>query len=133
MTHKANCLNCGVEFESARARGTVFACSTACRKEFNNRRAIRGAEFYDLFMTIRYDRETATKRATWSKLCALAAHCRAEDERARAGRRSWQDERAVTERRPSVFSATKVGPKPSSKTKGEQVASTTTKVTAKSV
>lgn len=101
--HKAACINCGASFESARPRGTVFQCSSKCRAEFNNRRAGRGAEIYDLMMALRYERETATESAIWSKACALLAHFRTEDERERNGRKSWQDHKAVTERKPFIY------------------------------
>lgn len=109
MTHKATCLNCGKVFESLRPKGTVIQCSPACRKEFNNRRMTRGAELYDLMMAVRYDRAEATESALWSKACALMAHYRADDDKARDSRRSWQSHKAVTERQPAVFAGVAIG------------------------
>lgn len=107
--HKATCLNCGKAIESARPAGTVIHCSIPCKREFNNRRMTRGAEIYDLMMAVRYERETATEQALWSKACALLAHYRSEDERERDSRRSWQNHRAVTERRPAIFAGVASG------------------------
>lgn len=103
--HRATCLNCGNAFESNRPKGTVFQCSGECRREFNNRRATRGAEIYDLMMTLRYDRQAATDDAVWSKACALLASFRADDGTTRGGRRSWQDHNAVIARKPAVYAS----------------------------
>jgi hypothetical protein len=56
----------------------------------------RGAQLYDLFMTMRHERDlTRNLKAErgvslWSIACQLAAEWKAEDEKDRAGRRSWQ-------------------------------------------
>jgi len=81
------CVECGERFDTnVRA---AKACTTACRKAFNNRRALRGAEMYDLMMKYRYDRKAASQDGTWSQLCALATAARASDHTLRAGRISW--------------------------------------------
>ena len=56
---KKICAECGSEFHSK--QGGARYCSTACRKAFNNRRMVRGAQLYDAFMAIRYDREIAAE------------------------------------------------------------------------
>lgn len=109
MPHKATCLNCGAPFETARPKGTVFQCGSTCRTEWNNRRAQRGAELYDLMMAVRYERDVATEQALWSKACALMASFKADDDKARGGRRSWQDHKAVTERKPYVYANVATG------------------------
>ena len=53
------CKECGAEYTAKKAHSKF--CSTKCRKDYNNRRAVRGAQLYDVFMAIRYDREAATK------------------------------------------------------------------------
>jgi hypothetical protein len=92
------CLECGEAFE-LKAEYQEF-CSTACRKAFNNRRAVRGAEMYDLFMTLRYERTLAAKLKVWSLLCRMALGFREEDEKFRKGRRSWQPIARVLEKKP---------------------------------
>jgi hypothetical protein len=81
------CSDCGLVFETNVRAAKV--CSTACRKAFNNRRALRGAEMYDLMMKCRFDRKSAKDDATWSQLCALASAYRAADKEQRDGRVSW--------------------------------------------
>ena len=50
----------------------------------------RGAEFYDLVMAMRFDREAARMGGAWSLLCKIASEFRRMDERDRAGRVSWE-------------------------------------------
>lgn len=67
-------------------------CTSSCRNAFNHRRAKRGAEIYDMFMTMRYERTVATKaRALWYIACKMANHWREEDVVKREGRLSWRD------------------------------------------
>jgi hypothetical protein len=60
------CTECGAPFlaHARLARHAEF-CGTECRKAFNNRRAMRGATLYDLFMTLRYERGLAAKLHVW--------------------------------------------------------------------
>ena len=81
------CLACGASFATPRA-GAEF-CRPACRQEFQNRRRERGAQLYDLFMALRFDRGSAKALGLWSTMCRLASNWREEDRRAREGRRSW--------------------------------------------
>lgn len=81
------CQECGVTYKP-RLMGSGF-CSTPCRKAFHNRRAIRGAQLYDLFMALRNDREAASNARVWKFMCRLAADYREEDVKERAGRPSW--------------------------------------------
>lgn len=90
------CSECGCEFTTATAHGDF--CSSPCRKSFNNRRALRGAELYDLFMALRYERELAAKLKVWKVICRLAAGYRADDIAERDGRKSWRSIRKVLER-----------------------------------
>jgi hypothetical protein len=87
---KACCAECGKggeEMVSTRKPKTF--CSSACRMAHTNRRRERGAELYDLFMALRYERELANKLGVWTMICKLAAEWVAEDARERGGRKSW--------------------------------------------
>lgn len=81
------CADCGEAFKTDRPEAKF--CSTTCRKEYNNRRAVRGAELYDLMMTIRFDRKLAQDEQLWTHMCNLAAAYRNADKAKRNGRKSW--------------------------------------------
>lgn len=83
------CAECGQTYTALRAHSEF--CGAACRKAFNNRRMTRGAELYDLFMAVRYERDEANAAHVWSNMCKLAADYRVKDEAERGGRRSWGD------------------------------------------
>lgn len=82
------CLECGSEFQQFRA-GEAF-CTGSCRKVWNNRRAVRGAQLYDLFMNLRFNREEASDEQVWSAMTRLSAEFRANDVAERSGRRSFR-------------------------------------------
>jgi len=96
--HPRACLECGAAYVPATAEAEF--CSAHCRMAFNNRRAKRGAELYDLFMALRHDRAVATTFKVWRLLNRLAAGFRAEDVTERAGRRSWRPPAEILARRP---------------------------------
>lgn len=75
-------------------------CGQACRKAWNNRRLVRGAELYDLVMALRWDRAAATGLHVFTALSRMAAGFRREDLDQRAGRRSWSPPARVIARRP---------------------------------
>lgn len=87
MAFKRVCSECGSTFEAKRAHGEF--CATECRKVYNNRRATRGAELYDLVMKMRFDRASAKDEGTWSMICSLASAYNDADKAKRNGRRSW--------------------------------------------
>ena len=89
------CLECG---NKPAGRGGEF-CSAGCRTAFNNRRKARGAELYDLFMVLRFDRSLAATLKVFQALCRMASNYRAEDQRERAGRRSWRRPQDVLDTR----------------------------------
>lgn len=95
------CLECGGEFSAhpTLAKHAEF-CSPACRKAFNNRRMVRGAELYDLIMALRCDRKAATAFKVWKMICRMISDFRSEDDRERAGRHSWRHPRVVLARHP---------------------------------
>jgi len=81
------CVECGCQHHTARAE-TQF-CGAECKKVWNNRRAQRGVQIYDLMMTVRHDRSWATLHGVWSRATRLLQMWRDEDKRDREGRRSW--------------------------------------------
>lgn len=96
---KCRCRECGGGIVGD--RGKEF-CRAECRSAFHNRRKRRGADLYDLLMAQRFDRDAAQHEGAWSFLCRMAAEFRAEDERERGGRRSWDSVSAVKARHPDV-------------------------------
>lgn len=100
------CLECGSEFTTAVAHGDF--CGAACRKAFNNRRMVRGAELYDLFMVLRYERKLATRLKVWKLICRMALGFRDEDRAERDSRKSWRPARKVLERH-TYLHATNIG------------------------
>ncbi len=86
MTHHP-CRECGTPFTPRRT--TAVFCSGVCKRAFNNRRAMRGAELYDLFLASRFDRQDPAVDGVWSVLCRMAHVWRAQDEAERDGRKSW--------------------------------------------
>lgn len=49
------------------------------RQAWNNRRKVRGAQLYDIFMAYRYDRGAAKVLKLFSVMCKLAQTWREED------------------------------------------------------
>jgi hypothetical protein len=81
------CRECGESFGTDR-REAAF-CTSPCRMKFQNRRRDRGADLYDLFMAVRYERGLAKVHGIWSLMCRLGQHWRDEDQAERDGRQSW--------------------------------------------
>ena len=96
MTKKVKCRECGGPVEQTSVRERVF-CQTKCRDKWNNRRRIRGAELYDLFMHMRYSRGIARVHGMWALACRMASHWRAEDERLGVSQ-SYSDAKPMLER-----------------------------------
>lgn len=92
------CLECG---GAGSAAGDF--CGSACRKSWNNRRMVRGAELYDLFMALRYERRTSYPLHLFGVICRAAALFRAEDLAERDGRRSWRPPADILARRPYLL------------------------------
>jgi hypothetical protein len=91
------CLECGKPVVST-AVNAEFCCS-ACRKAWNNRRMVRGAELYDFMMVLRYDRGRAKALRIWTLMCRLVALFREDDHNVRAGRRSWSPAEQVLDKK----------------------------------
>ena len=94
------CTECGSTFLAEARTPHAEFCGAPCRKAFNNRRMVRGAELYDLVMALRYDRKLATAFKVWKLICRMAATFHEEDATQRAGRKSWRSPRVVVERHP---------------------------------
>lgn len=86
-THTVACQECAQAFQAKRAHASF--CCAACRTSFNNRRHVRGAEIYDLFMMMRYERGVAQLKGVWKLMCRIAEEWRYEDATQRDGRPSW--------------------------------------------
>jgi hypothetical protein len=97
-----HCLECREPYASRRVKAEF--CGDRCRKLWNNRRMTRGAEIYDLFMALRFDRGIATALHVFTLVSRLARVFRDDDMARRDGRRSWQRPRSVIEHRPSLNS-----------------------------
>ncbi|WP_320409406.1 MULTISPECIES: DUF2116 family Zn-ribbon domain-containing protein [unclassified Aureimonas] len=91
------CAECG---EAAPAAAEF--CSPACRHTFNNRRRLRGAELYDLYMAHRFERPLAKVLGLLQAMNRLASNYRAEDALWRAGRKSWRAPQDVLATRPHL-------------------------------
>jgi hypothetical protein len=94
------CRECGKPLDGKR-KGAVF-CGAEHRKTWNNRRMVRGAEMYDLFMANRYEREKANGEKAWTHLTNLARAYRDADIALRDGRQSWNLREAL-ERLPIAY------------------------------
>lgn len=83
------CRECGnVLAKPQRAAGRkVEFCGRECRATFNNRRAMRGAELYDYYMAMRYQRQTHGHLL--AVMNQIASAWRDMDKAEREGRSSW--------------------------------------------
>ena len=79
------CLECNAAY-TPRAALQRF-CSPSCSKVFNNRRMTRGAELYDYYMSMRYERDTHSGNI--AIMNQMAMKWRDEDKASRDGRQSW--------------------------------------------
>lgn len=84
---KKTCAECGNSFEAKRSHAKF--CGIECKRVYNNRKAIRGSEIYDMFMMLRFERKYAKDEAIWGHMCALASAYKDSDKALRAGRRSY--------------------------------------------
>lgn len=88
------CAECGSDLatpgQNTKMSPTKKFCSAPCRMGFNNRRRDRGAELYDLFMNLRFNREASAKRQVWSLMCSMASAYNDADTHKRKGRKSYQ-------------------------------------------
>lgn len=94
-TGTVSCLECNAPVGPTRRNDKSF-CSAACKDRFNNRRKARGAELYDLFMNIRFNRAAASEAGAWALMCRMASNWKQGDDD--AGRKSFQPLGRVNER-----------------------------------
>lgn len=76
----AACRECGKPVGPSVRFEKKFCCEP-CRHSWTNRRKLRGAELYDLFMAMRYDRGTAKLFGVWAIMCRMASMWKEEDGR----------------------------------------------------
>lgn len=86
LTKPRTCRECGKPLNPDRKASTEF-CGTACRIAWRNRRMSRGADLYDAFMAMRFDREAAKDKGLWALMCRMASSWNEEDKA--AGRQSY--------------------------------------------
>lgn len=79
------CQECGMVFKPAVSHARF--CSAKCRRQLNNRRATRGAELYDYYMSSRFQRKT--HGGAIAVMNQMASNWRDTDKRDRDGRQSW--------------------------------------------
>lgn len=96
------CRECGCELKPLGLKPQAAFCGPAHRKQYNNRRMIRGAELYDLMMSNRFQREDAKNLNLLSVMSNLTRAYRDADKAARNGRRSWNLQEALA-RLPSAY------------------------------
>lgn len=98
--HTRTCQECGKALQGG--NDAKKFCHQACRLRFNNRRLQRGAEFYDLFMAMRYERDEAKQLGVWGLMCRMAQKMREDDQRDRDGRKSWRPPAEALANRPDL-------------------------------
>lgn len=81
----SECHECGKHFSPAVSHARF--CGANCRRQFNNRRATRGAELYDYYMSSRFQRKT--HGGAIAVMNQMASNWRDTDKRERGGRQSW--------------------------------------------
>lgn len=105
--YRSRCCNeCGESYTPRRM--DEFFCSIPCRKAFDNRAMVRGRELYHLFMVMRYERGIAKALGVWAIMCRMAMMWKDEDDKERAGRKSWASPKRIIRKLPVVMQATDV-------------------------
>lgn len=96
MTRKAKpiqitCRECGVATAAGcgEHRRDAKFCSIPCKTKWNNRKKTRGADIYELWMAMRYERDEAKRLGLWGELCRLSEGWYQEDQRERGGRKTY--------------------------------------------
>jgi len=78
LTDCRACRECTAKLEPTRNCHAEF-CNAGCRIAWRNRRASRGAELYDVFMAIRFNRKAASALGLWALMCRMASNWKDED------------------------------------------------------
>lgn len=97
-THQ--CDECQKLLRADHKAGARFCCA-ACRINWRNRRMSRGADLYDAFMALRFDREDAVAHGMDVLMKRMAAGWIKEDEE--AGRKSYFPARTTMDRHSDYF------------------------------
>lgn len=94
------CLECQSPLAPSRGPHERKFCCDDCRRAFNNRRQQRGAQIYDMFMAMRYDRAAAADLGVWGFMCRMAEAWHDDD--VAHGRASFGDYAEFMRRNPSL-------------------------------
>lgn len=104
--YKRECRECGKEFLTASHRARFCPPEnnypsnrrplSKCEKAFNNRRATRGAEIYDLIMAWRFQRKEGDELDLRGMIGRVASAYRDADKNLRDGRPSWDLDAAIS-------------------------------------
>jgi predicted nucleic acid-binding Zn ribbon protein len=73
-----HCRECGNAIAADRKPNAKF-CSDGCKAAWNNRRKKRGADIYDLWMAMRYERDEAKRLGVWKEMCRLSEKWHEQD------------------------------------------------------
>lgn len=89
--HPCACVNCGASYVAKKA-GSKF-CKPECNSVWQNRRNLRGAILYDLWMCNRHERGLAKTLKVLHVMTRLAMYWYAQDH----GKKTWNDARQTVE------------------------------------
>ena len=81
------CRECKKPLGDGLKANAVF-CGIPCKAKWNNRRKNRGADLYDLWMAMRYERDEAKRLGVWKEMCRLSEGWHDDD--AKAGIMSYE-------------------------------------------
>ena len=98
MTTDRICLFCAATIADGAPKKQTF-CNQKCCIDYLNRRRDRGAQLYDMFMGLRFERDEADRAKLWSAMCRLAAHWRQQDLTVH-DRPTWKDWRGTLDKNP---------------------------------
>lgn len=75
------CRECKTELGSGPNgyKASAVFCGIPCKAKWNNRRKNRGADIYDLWMAMRYERDEAKRLGVWKEMCRLSEKWHDED------------------------------------------------------
>lgn len=93
------CRECGARYV-ANSVTQVF-CTGICRSRYDARRIERGKILYDIFMELRYNRNSIS--GLWSVMCRFGEIWREEDKRIRTGLQSWKDPQPIIDKQPHLL------------------------------
>lgn len=99
---ETHCRECGKALTPEQMKKGAFFCSPEHRKAFNNRRMVRGAELYDIWMANNYERDLRSTHNLLSTMSNLGRAYRDADKAFRDGRKSWNAKETL-DRLPLAF------------------------------